>query len=210
MGRPRPYQDRVWTCFYDDLLGPYTEPSVMLGVMEQMDLSYDRCRGTGSSESGPGRGVPRAGFRCHRYLGDVFGANGASTRFFSLWEFWIPGCLSESSSRFRDYFLITRERFDLIYEAAAESGLFDLNPSESLYSHIHPEGPDRPDRHQDDKKIPLCSKALPGVPKKGEIDFVHYYEEQPGSDLVKREKGSPFKSTIVDLEYKEEGIMYTV
>ena len=161
MGRPRPYQDRVWKRFYDDLLGPYAEPSVMLTVMEQMDLAYGRWRGAGTSEPGPGRGVPRAGFRCRRYLGAQFGANGASARRHawqksSLWEFWIPGCLSESSSRFRDYFRITRERFDLIYEAAAESGLFGLNPSETLNSRIHPEGPDRPGRHQDDKKIPLC------------------------------------------------------
>ncbi len=48
------------------------------------------------------------------------------------------------------------------------------------------------------------------MPKNGEIAFVHYYEEQSGSDLVKRAKGSPFKSTIVGMEYKEEGIMYTV
>jgi hypothetical protein len=40
MGRTRTYQDRVWTCFYDDLLGPYPEPSAMLGVMDQMDLTY--------------------------------------------------------------------------------------------------------------------------------------------------------------------------
>ena len=114
-----------------------------------MDLAYGRWRGAGSSEPGPGRGVPRASFRCRRYLGAEFGANGASARRHawqksSLWEFWIPGCLSESSSRFRDYFRITRERFDLIYEAAADSGLFGLNPSEPLYSRIHPEGPDRP------------------------------------------------------------------
>ncbi len=105
MGRPRPYQDRVWKRFYDDLLGPYAEPSVMLTVMEQMDLAYGRWRGAGTSEPGPGRGVPRAGFRYRRYLGAQFGANGASARRHawqksSLWEFWIPGCLSESSSFF--------------------------------------------------------------------------------------------------------------
>ena len=54
------------------------------------------------------------------------------------------------------------------------------------------------------------SKAPPGVPKKDEIAFVHYYVEQSGSDHVNRAKGSPFKSTIVGIEYKEEGIMYTV
>ena len=52
--------------------------------------------------------------------------------------------------------------------------------------------------------------ALYGLPKKGEIAFVHYYHEQAGSDVVKRAKGSPFKSTIVRIDYKEEGIMYTV
>jgi hypothetical protein len=53
-------------------------------------------------------------------------------------------------------------------------------------------------------------KAPPDVPKKGEIAFEHYYVEQPGSEHVKRAKGSSFKSTIVGIEYKEEGIMYTV
>ena len=52
--------------------------------------------------------------------------------------------------------------------------------------------------------------ALYGLPKKGEIAFVHYYHEQAGSDVVKRATGSPFKSTIVRIDYKEEGIMYTV
>ena len=48
------------------------------------------------------------------------------------------------------------------------------------------------------------------LPKKGEIAFVYYYEEvHPDSDLVVRAKGSPFKSTIVAVEFKEEGIMYT-
>jgi hypothetical protein len=43
----------------------------------------------------------------------------------------------------------------MIYEAAAQSGLFGLNPSETQYANIHPEGPHRPGHHQDDKKIPL-------------------------------------------------------
>lgn len=161
LGRPRPYQDRVWRRFYDDLLGPYADPSAMVHVMEQMDQAYGRWPGAGHSQPGPGRGVPRAGFRCRKYLGAEFGASSASARRHaweksSLWEFWIPGCLSQSCERFRDYFRISRERFDMIYEAAAESGLFDLNPSEPLYANIHPEGPHRPGRHQDHKKIPLC------------------------------------------------------
>jgi hypothetical protein len=55
------------------------------------------------------------------------------------------------------------------------------------------------------------SKAPLGLPRKGEIAFVHYYEQvHPGTDLVKRAKGSPFKATITGIEYKMEGIMYTV
>jgi len=130
----------------------------MLRVMEQMDLTYGSA---GSSERGSGRGVPRNGFRSRRYLDGQFGASGASARRHTWqksnpWEFWIPGCRSESTTSFRDFFRITRERFDLIYEEAADSGLFGLHPSEPLYSRIHPEGPERPGRHQDHKKIPLC------------------------------------------------------
>jgi hypothetical protein len=71
------------------------------------------------------------------------------------WEYWIPGCLSESSTRFRKYFRISRERFDMIYEAAARSGQFGLNPEDPMYSTVYP-GPTRPGRHQDFKRIPLC------------------------------------------------------
>ena len=52
--------------------------------------------------------------------------------------------------------------------------------------------------------------ALYGLPKKGKIAFVHYYEEQAASNVVKRAKGSPFKSIIVRVDFKDEGIMYTV
>ena len=53
--------------------------------------------------------------------------------------------------------------------------------------------------------------CLHGHFQEGEIVFVHYYQEvQSGSDLVVRAKGSPFKSTIVTVDFKEEGIMYTV
>jgi hypothetical protein len=156
LGRPRPYQDRVWRRFYDDLLGPYADPSAMVHVMEQMDQAYGRWPGAGHSQPGPGRGVPRAGFRCRKYLGAEFGASGASARRHaweksSLWEFWIPACLLQSCQRFRDYFRISRERFDMIYEAAAESGLFGLNPSEPQYANIHPEGPHRPGPHHDEE-----------------------------------------------------------
>jgi hypothetical protein len=55
------------------------------------------------------------------------------------------------------------------------------------------------------------SKAPPGLPKKGDIAFVHYYEEvHPGTDLMKRVKGSPFKAMITGIDYKMEGIAYTV
>jgi hypothetical protein len=73
----------------------------------------------------------------------------------TAWEYWIPGCLSESSTRFRKYFRISREHFDMIYEAAARSGHFGLNPEDPLYSTVYP-GPTRPGRHQHFKRIPLC------------------------------------------------------
>jgi hypothetical protein len=50
---------------------------------------------------------------------------------------------------------VSRERFDMIYEAAATSGQFGLNPEDPMYSKVYP-GPPRPGRHQDFKKIPLC------------------------------------------------------
>jgi acid stress-induced BolA-like protein IbaG/YrbA len=40
---------------------------------------------------------------------------------------------------------------------------------------------------------------------------VHYYHEaEPGSDVVVRGKGSPFKANIVSVNFEDEGIMYTV
>jgi hypothetical protein len=54
-------------------------------------------------------------------------------------------------------------------------------------------------------------KLLAGLPKKGEVAFVHYYHEaEPGSDVVVRGKGSPFKANIVSVNFEDEGIMYTV
>ena len=52
----------------------------MLEVMEQMDQVYDRWSDTGDSQSGSGRGVLTHGFRCHRYLGSLFGTQDGSSR----------------------------------------------------------------------------------------------------------------------------------
>jgi hypothetical protein len=55
------------------------------------------------------------------------------------------------------------------------------------------------------------SKAPQALPTKGDIAFVHYYEQvHPGTDLLKRVKGSPFKAMITGIQYKTEGIVYTV
>jgi hypothetical protein len=74
----------------------------------------------------------------------------------SLWQYWIEGCLSTSSTRFRKFFRITRSRFDEIYLAAADSGEFRLNPAEPLFARAFPEKP--PGKHgaQLPKVIPLC------------------------------------------------------
>jgi hypothetical protein len=54
-------------------------------------------------------------------------------------------------------------------------------------------------------------KLLAGLPKKGEIAFVHYYQEtELDSDVVVRAKGSPFKASIVAVNFEDDGIMYTV
>ena len=54
-------------------------------------------------------------------------------------------------------------------------------------------------------------KLLAGLPKKGEVAFVHYYQEaELGSDVVVRAKGSPFKASIVAVNFEDDGIMYTV
>jgi hypothetical protein len=53
-------------------------------------------------------------------------------------------------------------------------------------------------------------KLLADLPKKGEVSFVHYYHEtEPGSDVIVRAKGSPFKANIVAVNFEDEGIMYT-
>jgi hypothetical protein len=52
---------------------------------------------------------------------------------------------------------------------------------------------------------------LAGLPKKGEVAFVHYYHEaEVGSDVVVRAKGSPFKASIVAVNFEDDGILYTV
>ena len=126
--------------------------------MRDLDTAYARRQGTNAPWIG--QGVPKAGHRTSRYLQFACGAGGNSYRRWqwnksTAWEYWIPGCLSESSTRFRKYFRISRERFDMIYEAAARSGQFGLNPEDPLYSTVYP-GPTRPGRHQDFKRIPLC------------------------------------------------------
>jgi hypothetical protein len=54
-------------------------------------------------------------------------------------------------------------------------------------------------------------KLLAGLPKKGEVPFVHYYHEsESGSDVVVCAKGSPFKASIVTVNFEGDDIMYTV
>jgi hypothetical protein len=48
-----------------------------------------------------------------------------------------------------------------------------------------------------------------GVPKLGDEAFVHFYHKTPDGGS-KKARGSPFKSTVVAIEYEPEGIMYTV
>ncbi len=49
------------------------------------------------------------------------------------------------------------------------------------------------------------------MPKRGEVAFVNYwYETTPTLEGVVKARGSPFKSTILKIEYEPEGIMYTV
>jgi hypothetical protein len=55
----------------------------------------------------------------------------------------------------------------------------------------------------------LTKNPLTGLPKKGEVAFVHcYHETEVGSDVVVRAKGS--KASIVAVNCKDDGIMYTV
>ena len=85
-----------------------------------------------------GHGQRMVTTRALRFLDAKYGAGGASKRRLdwkqsSVWHYWIEGCLSDSSTRFRKYFRVTRTRFDEIYQAAADSGEFRLNPGEPLF-----------------------------------------------------------------------------
>jgi len=104
---------------------------------------------------------PKSTTRTVRFQDEKYGAGGKSKRLLdwkqsSLWHYWIEGCLSSSTTRFRKFFRITRWRFDEIYLAAADSGEFKLNPAEPLYARAFPETP--PGKHvaQLPKVIPLC------------------------------------------------------
>jgi len=131
--RPPPHRDVAWSFAYEELI----RNEQARQAMRDLDTAYARRQGTNAPWIG--QGVPKAGHRTSRYLQFACGAGGNSYRRWqwnksTAWEYWIPGCLSESSTRFRKYFRISRERFDMIYEA----------------------GPTRPGRHQDFKRIPLC------------------------------------------------------
>jgi hypothetical protein len=94
------------------------------------------------------------------YLGPRWDAGGDSARRndwykSTVWEYWIPGCLTECSLLFHKYFLISRQRFDMIYEVESLSGRFGVYSDDPMYSEVHPEGPGRQDKHQDHKRIPL-------------------------------------------------------
>ena len=50
-----------------------------------------------------------------------------------------------------------------------------------------------------------------GMPKCGDVTFVNYWHEAtPSFQGMIKERGSPFKSTVLKIEYETEGIMYTV
>jgi hypothetical protein len=95
------------------------------------------------------------------YDGTEYGAFGKSCHRYawhksSAWEYWIPGCLSTSTERFRKHFLMGRDRFDDIYNRAARSGEFHLHPLEPMYAERHPRQPIRPGRAQL-HKVPPCA-----------------------------------------------------
>ncbi len=46
-----------------------------------------------------------------------------------------------------------------------------------------------------------------GVPKVGDETFVHFYHKTPDGGS-KKARGSPFKSTVVAIEYEPEGIIF--
>lgn len=159
---PAREDDKFWDRFFDAALGPYGRPHQSLQELHDFQTAYGM--DPGGVQRGPGRGIPRDGQgRGSMYEGPEWGAFGKSRRRHAwhkatAWEYWIPGCLSTSSERFRKYFRIGRDRFDEIYSRAARSGEFHLHPREPMYAELHPRRPFRPGRAQLDKVPPLCLK----------------------------------------------------
>jgi hypothetical protein len=139
---------------------PYDRPEVVQSIRD-MQTVYGSWKVPHTLQPSFGTGVPTSGFRQNRFLGPIWGDDGNSALRHDWyksteWEYWIPGCLTEYCLRFHKYFRILSQRFDMIYEAAALSGLFGVHPDEAMYSEVHAEGPGRPGKHQDHKRIPLC------------------------------------------------------
>ena len=114
----------------------------------------------------PASNRPKDTTRGSRFLQPMFGKDRKSKRRLpwdesSMWHYWLEGCLANSNTRFRKFFRLSRARFDEIYEAAAVSGLFVLNPAEPLYAKACPPPPPGSDgRHvaQHTKVAPLCMR----------------------------------------------------
>ena len=80
-----------------------------------------------------------------------------------------------------------------------------MNLRHNFHVAVFPRQPGHVDTLMPTKKLPA------DLPKKGEVAFVHYYHEaELGSDVVVRAKGSPFKASIVAVNFQDDGIMYTV
>jgi hypothetical protein len=121
--------------------------------MRDLETAYGRWKGSDTQRVWIGEGVPAADHRVNRYLVPAFGTGGNNSRRWewnksTVWEYWIPDCLSESSTRFRQYFRMSSEGFVMIYEDEGTSGQFDLNPEDPMYSTVYPSLP-RPGRHQE-------------------------------------------------------------
>jgi hypothetical protein len=94
----------------------------------------------------PASNRPKVTTRVSRFLQPKFGKDRKSKRRLpwdesSMLHYWMEGCFANSNTRFRKFFRLTRARFDEIYEAAAVSGLFVLNPAEPLYAKACPPPP---------------------------------------------------------------------
>ena len=85
--------DRGWMSDDDEVLGP-DDRAEMVQATRDMETVYDRREGPDDNNT-------------HR--NDWYKS--------TMWEYWIPGCLTECSMWFHKYFRISRERFDMIYEA---------------------------------------------------------------------------------------------